>query len=187
MNEVNISRLAKQDILAGSSTGRQICKALWATANVSKAGLFLISWSGVNVATSSFLREGIIAFRNLVREKKPELYPVLSELTPNVEEEFAGLLNQMNEAFWVFEVSKGVVRKHRLIGRIDPKLKETLELIEKGHGFDAGTLWKSTNSTESVGVTAWNNRLASLARQGLVFESKVGKQKYFHPLHELRG
>jgi hypothetical protein len=93
----------------------------------------------------------------------------------------------MGEAFWVFDLARETIKKQRLIGRIDPKLKETLELIEDGQGHDATTLWKGTNSTESIGVTAWNNRLANLSKQGLVFESRVGKQKYFHPLRECGG
>jgi hypothetical protein len=188
MNEANLRRLAKDtDVLAGSSEGRRMSNLLYELAKSCSAGLFVIDGVGVDVATSSFLREGIIGFRNLVRQEKPDLYPVLSNLSADVEEELIGLLNQIGEAFWIFDIDRGVVKKHRLIGRIDPKLKETLELIERGQGYDAGTLWKSTNSTESIGVTAWNNRLASLSRQGLVFESRVGKQKYFHPLYECQS
>lgn len=185
MNKVSLRRLAKNAaVLAGSSAGRRMSNALWDIAKSCEPGLFVIDGIGVDVATSSFIREGIIGFRSLVRRERPELYPVLSNLASEVEEELVGLLNQMGEAFWMFDMNRGVVKKHRLIGRIDPKLKETLELIERGEGFDAATLWKSTNSTESIGVTAWNNRLASLSKQGLVFESRVGKQKYFHPLYE---
>lgn len=186
MNRITLRRLARNaDVLAGSSAGRRMSNSLWDIAKTCEPGLFVIDGVGVDVATSSFLREGIIGFRNFVRREKPDLYPVLSNLTPDVEEELVGLLNQMGEAYWIFDISQGFVKKRRLIGRIDPKLKETLELIERGQGYDAATLWKSTNSTESVGVTAWNNRLASLSKQGLVFESRVGKQKFFHPLHKL--
>jgi hypothetical protein len=188
MNKISLLKLAKEnDVLAGSSSGRRMCDALWAAAKFSEGGLFVIDFLGISVATSSFLRESVLAFRNRTRAEKPDLYPVVTNLVANVEEELTGLLKQTGEAFWVFDFTKSAVKKHRLIGRLDPKLKETLELIENGHGYDAATLWKGTNSTESVGVTAWNNRLASLSKQGLVFESKVGKQKYFHPLHECRG
>src|SRR4029077_129079 len=188
MNKIYLRKLGKNsDVLAGSLSGRNMSNALWEIAKSGSPGLVVIDGAGVDVATSSFLREGIVGLRTFARREKPDLYPVLSNLEPNVEEELVGLLNQMGEAFWIFDISQGVVKKYRLIGRIDPKLKETLELIERGKGYDAATLWKGTNSTESVGVTAWNNRLASLSKQGLVFESKVGKQKYFHPLHECRG
>lgn len=185
MNRISLHRLSNSGgVLAGSSSGRRICNALCEIAKPCEAGLFVVDGAGIDVATSSFLREGIINFRSRVRREKPDLYPVLSNLVPDVEEELINLLNQVGEAFWVFEIAQKVVKKYRLIGRIDPKLKETLDLIECGRGHDAATLWRSTSSTESVGVTAWNNRLASLAKQGLVFESKIGKQKYFHSLHE---
>ena len=188
MNTVSLKKLANNDVvLAGSSAGRRMSNALWEIAKSSDPGLFVVDGLGIDVATSSFLREGIVEFRNLVRRERHDLYPVLSNLASDVEEELVGLLNQMGEAFWVFDVSQETVKRHRLIGRIDLKLRETLELIERGEGHDAATLWKSTNSTESIGVTAWNNRLANLSKQGLVFESKVGKQKYFHPLYRCRG
>jgi hypothetical protein len=188
MSIINLIRISNGDsVLAGSSTGRRVREKLWDLAKSSAVGLFVMDFRGLDVATSSFLREGIIGFRNLVRQERSDLYPVLSNLSANVEEEFVALLNQMGEAFWVFDLTKGKVKKRRLIGRIDPKLKETLDLIEGGQGYDAATLWKSTNSTESIGVTAWNNRLSNLSKQGLVFESRVGKQKYFHPLHECKG
>jgi len=188
MKIARLLALAKNDeVLAGSSAGRQMSNTLWKLAKSTDPGLFILDCAGIEVATSSFMREAIIGFRNSIRRDRPDLYPALSNLSPEVEEELLGLLNQMGEAFWVFDISHGSVKKHRLVGRIDAKLKEALELIERGEGHDATTLWKSTNSTESVGVTAWNNRLANLSKQGLVFEHKVGKQKYFHPLYECRG
>jgi hypothetical protein len=172
-------------VLAGSNTGRRMFNSLWELAISSNDHLFILDFSGIRVATSSFVREAVIVFRKRAREELPHLYPVLTNLSAEVEEELLIVLNQMGEAFWCFTVDKkGDIRKRRLLGRLDPKLQETLDLIDGGRGFDAATLWKSTNSTESVGVTAWNNRLANLSKQGLVFESRVGKQKYFRPLHE---
>ena len=143
-------------------------------------GLFFIDFSGVSVATSSCLRECIVEFRRSARDEFLHLYPVLANLSHEVEEELVALLNQMGEAFWLFEVdARGRTRNRRLVGRLDPKIKETLDLIETGKGSDATALWKSTNSTESVGVTAWNNRLASLSKQGLVFESRSGSRNSF--------
>jgi hypothetical protein len=172
-------------VLAGSNTGRRMFNSLWELAISSKDHLFILDFSGIRVATSSFVREAVIVFRSRAREELPHLYPVLTNLSADVEEELLIVLNQMGEAFWCFNIDKkGGIRKRRLLGQLDPKLRETLDLIDEGRGFDAATLWKSTNSTESIGVTAWNNRLASLSKQGLVFESKVGKQKFFRPLHE---
>jgi hypothetical protein len=178
--------LSKDDpVLAGSNSGRRMFNLLWELAIASNDHLFILDFSEIRVATSSFIREAIIVFRRRTREGLPHLYPVLTNLSAEVEEELLIALNQMGEAFWCFSMDKkGGIRKRRLLGRLDPKLQETLDLIDAGRGFDAVTLWKSTNSTESVGVTAWNNRLANLSKQGLVFESKVGKQKYFRPLHE---
>lgn len=186
--KANLLELANGDpVLAGSPAGRRMRKALLKMASATtQRDLFLLNFSGIDVATSSYLREAVVEFRKSARQEFPELYPVLTKLSAEVEEELVTLLNQMGEAFWLFEVDgRGTVRKRRLIGRLDPKIKEALDLIETGRGFDALALWKSTNSTESVGVTAWNNRLASLSKQGLVFEFRSGKQKFFRPLAEM--
>jgi hypothetical protein len=182
---VRLLDISGDPVLAGSSTGRQVFNSLWKLAISSTDHLFILDFAGIRVATSSFVREAVIVFRRRAREELPRLYPVLTNLSDEVEEELLIVLNQIGEAFWCFSIDKrGGIGKRRLLGRLDPKLQETLDLIDEGRGFDAATLWRSTNSTESVGVTAWNNRLASLSKQGLVFESKVGKQKSFRPLHE---
>src|ERR1700735_1528244 len=161
MNKMSakLLRLSDNDpILAGSNTGRRMFNSLWDLAISSNEHLFALDFSGVRVGTTSFIREAIIVFRKRAREELPQLYPVLTNLSDEVEEEILIVLNQMGEAFWCFDIDKrGGIRKRRLLGRLDPKLKETLDLIDQGRGFDAATLWKSTNSTESVGVTAWNN------------------------------
>jgi hypothetical protein len=187
--KVSIFALAKQDeVLAGSDSGRQMFGALWELAPSCADSLFVLDFSKIRVATSSFVREAVVLLRTRIREELPHIYPVLANLSPQVEEEVVNVLNQMGEAFWCIETVKTkVISDWRLLGRLDPRLKETLDLIDEGRGFDAATLWRSTNSTESVGVTAWNNRLASLSKQGLVFESKSGRQKSFRPLHENVG
>jgi hypothetical protein len=185
MNATLLELSNNDPVLAGSGAGRRMFNSLWELAISSNDHLFLLDFSGIRVATSSFIREAIILFRKRAREDLPHLYPALTRLSVEVEEEVLIVLNQMGEAFWCFALDKkGAIQKRNLLGHLDPKLRETLDLIDEGRGFDAATLWKSTNSTESVGVTAWNNRLASLSRQGLVFESRIGKQKYFRPLHE---
>jgi hypothetical protein len=40
-------------------------------------------------------------------------------------------------------------------------------------------------SDQSIGPTAWNNRLSGLAAKGVLVERKVGKTKSFSPLLEI--
>lgn len=188
MTKVHLWTLSRdKHVLAGSQSGMRMYQALWEIAQTASPGLFILDFTRISVATSSFLRESVVKFRGALRQERPDLYPVVSNVSMEVEEELVGLLNQMGEALWVFKFGKSASKANRLIGRIDPKLRESLDLIEQGIGYDAATLWNHTKPTESIGITAWNNRLASLAKQGLVFESRVGKQKYFHPLHECGG
>jgi len=181
---LDIGRLTKGPILAGSHAGRQLFEQLWnASRDDSLPQIVFIDFSNIDVATSSFLRDSIVAFRRRLREERPNLYAVLINLKPEIEEELAGLLHQMGEAIWVANFSEDGFSDRRLVGRLDHKLREAIELIEtRGHA-DASALWADTRMTESVGVTAWNNRLAALSRQGLVIEDRRGKQKTYSILH----
>jgi hypothetical protein len=170
-------------VIAGSSTGRRLFAKLIDLA-MSKSGgpaVMVLSFAGIEVATSSCLRECVVEFRQRVREMKPDTYVVVADLSENVEEELRGLLSQIGEAIWVFETKRNKVVDQRLIGRLDPKLMETLEVIRAKKRVDAQALWKAEKS-QSVGVTAWNNRLATLSKQGLVIETREGKTKIYQSL-----
>ena len=41
---------------------------------------------------------------------------------------------------------------------------------------------RRSNGSEDVGQTAWNNRLASLSRLGLLMEMSHGRAKRYRPL-----
>jgi len=187
---IRLADLTDQEpIIAGSATGRRLFAKLMNVAMKIETGptVIGISFAGISIATSSCLRECVIEFRRRLREMKPHIYPVLIDLSDEVEEELGGLLNQVGEAIWVFK-RKGRSKntEQYLIGRIDSTLKETLDLIRSRKKVDAQTLWRREKSgepnSESIGVTAWNNRLATLSRQGLVIESREGKTKIYHSL-----
>lgn len=167
-------------VLAGSAAGRKFSSVL--KAEVARFGpertVVELDFSGISIATSSFLREALVSFRGTLRSSMPNFYLVLSNLGPDVREELSGLLDQMGEAFWIAE-RDGSVQSLRLIGRLEEKLNLALSLVEQNVEADASGLWEKTRLAEPIGVTAWNNRLAVLARMGLLFESRSGKHKRY--------
>jgi len=171
-------------ILAGGANGRRLFEELWQKAiEAPDSDTILIDFSGVSVATSSFLREGILVFRDRIRRERPDLYPIPVNLSADVREELNGLLNQVGEAMWISSTKQGKgVDGRALLGRIDGKLREALNLVEARGATDASSLWHRLSRSEEVGITAWNNRLAALSRQGLIREERVGKKKTYRPL-----
>lgn len=170
-------------VIAGSSTGRRLFAKLMNSIGSVQNGpkVLLLSFAGIEVATSSCLRECVVEFRQRLRDMKPDLYVAVTDLNESVEEELEGLLNQIGEAIWVFQTKRNKLVDQRLIGRLDQKLKDTLEVIRLKKKTDAQTLWKAEKSP-SVGVTAINNRLAMLSKQGLVIETREGKTNFYQPI-----
>lgn len=181
---IQIRELAGGDpIIAGSSTGRRLFARLIsiATSITDGPAMLVLSFAGIEVATSSCLRECVLEFRQRIRETRPDIYVAVADLSENVEEELYGLLNQVGEAVWAFESKRNKLVDQRLIGRLDPRLKETLDSIRSKKKVDAHALWKA-EKYPSVGITAWNNRLATLSKQGLVIETREGKTKTYQSL-----
>ena len=77
-----------QGILSGAIPGRRLLSALIAaTPSAAAPTLALLDFSGVEVATASFLRESVIGFRDYARQSLQNVYPVVANLPPAVAEE----------------------------------------------------------------------------------------------------
>ncbi len=77
-----------QAVLSGVQAGRQLLGKLVAAARPpAEPEPVYLDFDGVTVATASFLREGVIAFRDHVRATLPGLYPVIANASPAVTEE----------------------------------------------------------------------------------------------------
>lgn len=66
----------------------------------------------------------------------------------------------------------------RILGELDSKLRLTLSIVARLGEADAKTAFDEAKD-DSTGVTAWNNRLSSLAGMRLLKERKSGKTKYY--------
>ena len=77
---------------------------------------------------------------------------------------------------------EGIPGSPRLLGALEPKQRITFDLVKELGETDAGELMRTAKGTEEVGQTAWNNRLASLSRLGLLMELNHGRVKRYRPL-----
>jgi hypothetical protein len=110
---------------------------------------------------------------------------VVSNANSTVKEELVDMLRLRGEAMLSCTRSdKGVVSNVELLGAIDPKHRQTFELVGLLGETDAGTLMRDHGDDETVSRTAWNNRLATLAGLGLVVEISQGRSKRYKPVLE---
>ena len=177
----------RQHNLAGAPTGRQALAALLAKTTqepLSPEPLYL-DFADVQIATASYLRESVLRFRDAMRMQGSNLYPIIANANSQVIEELALLIQASGNVLMTCSLDpEGAPQKAKLIGDLDPKQKMTFELVNSMGETDASELMREYGASENVKQTAWNNRLASLAGMGLVFELSQGRTKRYKRLFE---
>ena len=85
--------LADNEILAGAVTGRRILGALLERIDgtLETPEVVYLDFQRVEVATASFLRESVLEFRDNVRRRWTNYYPVVANANDSVTEELSVL------------------------------------------------------------------------------------------------
>jgi hypothetical protein len=180
---LDVVELAGGTILSGAPSGRQLYARLvesMPTEPVAPEPLFL-NFARVQVATASFLRESVLAFRTFVRGRKSSFYPAVANANADVIDELVELVHPRGDVLMVCIVGEdGIVLRCRHIGKLDPMQQLTFDLVNREGETTANKLMEIENS--QVKATAWNNRLASLSSLGLICEQSHGRTKSYKPL-----
>lgn len=173
-----------QPVLSGVQAGRQLLGKLVAAARPPpQPEPAYLDFEGITVATASFLRESVIAFRDHARATVPALYPVIANGSPAVTEELEFFLRHRKDALWACRLtSAGEPRDPKILGELDDAHRATFELVTRLRTASAPSL--AAQSQERLAPTAWNNRLSNLAARGLLIERRSGKTKTFAPVLE---
>ncbi|MDR6129089.1 hypothetical protein [Sphingomonas sp. SORGH_AS_0438] len=176
---------AEKLTLAGSAMGRQMLASLISeTRPVNEPTIAYLDFAGIDIATGSFLREAVLGFRDFSRKAMGALYPVVANANAAIEEELFDYLADHNDAMWACSLDKaGTSSKPHILGLLDTAHRNTLKLICENHRISAPELAK-LRPNEGIGVSAWSNRLATLATKGIVMEFRIGKTKLFTPVME---
>ena len=182
---MRMRELVDSEVLAGAMTGRKTLQALLERIETDPRSpeTVYLDFEGIEVATASFLRECILEFRDTVRRRWSNYYPVVANADDAIIEELSILLEPQRDVLMRCELDDNDMPRHpRLIGALEPKQQITFDLVRELGEADAGELMRTANGTENVGQTAWNNRLASLSRLGLLMEHSHGRAKRYRPL-----
>jgi hypothetical protein len=174
------------DVLAGAANGANLlARFVAATAATSGPEVVFLDFRGVQVATSSFLREAVLGFRDFCRRSRPDLYPVVANANTVVLEELADLLQRNRDALVVCSLGEGeTAQRARVVGTLEDKQRVTLRAVLEAGEADAATLAKLFEKQDPIGVTGWNNRLAALAAKGILRDVRGGRSKRFRPVVE---
>ena len=175
-----------KNVLSGAVAGRRLLSALIAaTPSADAPTPSFLDFGGVEVATASFLRQSVIAFRDYARQSLPNIYPAVANLNPVVAEELAFFVRSRGDVLWSCALdSQGEVITARLIGDLDPAQRATFDAVLESGGITAPEL-ALRFADARIGATAWNNRLSALASKGLLTQQRLGRSKSFNSLLEI--
>lgn len=183
---LSIKTLADDEaILSGAQAGRHLFAKLVANAPApNEPEPAFLDFSGVSVATASFLRESVVAFRDYARSTLPNLYPVIANANDAVAEELVFFLRHRADALWACDLDNGRPVNAHLLGELEEVQRATFERVLQLRSASAPALAAESQGEMGVGATAWNNRLSNLAGRGLLIERRGGKTKTFTPVLE---
>lgn len=184
---ISLYELAEhRHILTGSTPGRKMLAALIAaTASAEAPEAVFLDFGSIEVATSSFLRESVIGFRDFARSSLQNIYPVVANASRDVIEELEFFARHRGDVLWACTINdEGMVSDASLIGELDPAQRATFDTVVRLGAATAPELAAQSGGV-AIGPTAWNNRLSALAAKGLLVERRGGKTKSFSPLLEI--
>jgi hypothetical protein len=183
---IQMLELAGQDVLSSSIDGKVAFFAMLEKTKTEPAEPtpLLIDFDGIQVATASYLREAVFALKTYLRTRDSKFYPVAANANTAVRDELAVIAEAKKEYLLVVVISPaGEVTNQEIIGQLDPKQASTFDRVKRLGRTTAGEMKDKFGAEEDVSApTAWNNRLASLAAQGLILEYTQGRAKFYKPL-----
>jgi hypothetical protein len=184
MVRLKVTPAGGDGILAGAGVGRRTCAALLQATGVTREPtICLLDFQNVAFASASFLREAILRLRDAARAQDSPIYPVVANASEAVREELDDLLRRDGDAMPACRIGEdGVPVEPEVLGELEPKQRHAFDLIREAGEADVATLQSLDRSGESIGHTAWNNRLAALAAKGVVIESQHGRTKRYRPV-----
>jgi len=173
-------------VLAGRLSGKKaFVRILEQLPNLASPTTVFLDFHGIELATASYLDEVVVRLRDHLRLARVPGYLVACNLGDRVEEELNDLLIRGSEAMLACSLSEsGHISVPCLLGSLDQKLRQTLDLIEELGEASASQLHADHGESNGIGPTAWNNRLNALSAKSLIVEISNGRLKKYRPVLE---
>ena len=130
---IEVAKLVGAKVLAGALNGRRFRRNCWNSRDkepLVPEPVFL-DFAGVNVATASFLRETVLAYRDAIRRRRSNFYPVIANANQVVEEELKILVTRTADVSMLCQLDENnQPQQPRLLGKLDPKQRLTFDLVQ---------------------------------------------------------
>ena len=185
---IKIYDITQGTVLSGAGEGKRAFLAMieQTKKEPNTPSPLLVDFTGIDVATASYLREAVFAFKGYMRTSGSKFYPVVANINDAIREELIIVAEAKSDALLAVQTNEsGHVTKQSVVGSLDPKQASTFERVSELGTTDAGSLMAKYGAAEdTTTTTAWNNRLSALVSRGLVREFSQGRAKFYRPLFE---
>jgi len=185
---IHLSELEpRSDVLAGAGIGEthrdQIVSSIVLAENHDP--LVVLDFERVQAVTASYLKPIVPIFYtidSIPAGRSP--YPLYANLSASAEDDLHHFLVARAWPGIVGDLKRGRIQFKKIIGALQATPNETLRRLSKIGSGTASDLMQSAPRTE-VALTAWNNRLAELARLRLAKREKKGRFWIYQPIVEV--
>jgi len=170
-------RVGKTDII-GVAAGQAARPLLLEAAKaLPRAPWVAVDFGDIDMVSASAARECVLPLCVYLNELGA--LPILTNLNLETLEEISFAAQALKQPVVIAEgLSDSEPTALRILGDMDSKLRETMRVVARLQETDAKTAHEASQDT-STGVTAWNNRLSTLAGLRFLRERKSGKTKYY--------
>lgn len=154
-----------------------------------EGSVVVLDFREVDAVTTSYLKGVLLHLlmrgRAAVDRRETGVAPLnVFPLIANANEEVRGEIEDLmrandSQSLVIVRADTASVVQARLLGRLDPALRSTLEAICRAGLSTATELHQQALAVDRVTVTAWNNRLSDLLARRLVRRKRSGRQHIF--------
>ena len=162
---IHMSKLSGGDtqVLAGAARGRSARAQLLERtgSEPSQPETVFLDFQNVEVATASYLRESVLFFRDEIRRRRSNFYPVIANPPKLVLEELRILVMARCDALMICSLDKDDhVCDSYLLGDLDPKQRFTFDLVQDLSETSAAELMREYGKAKRQqcrrrGITVW--------------------------------
>lgn len=183
---IQVYAIVGDQILGGALQGERLLADILACYKSTSTWTppLVVDFESISLATASYLRTSVIAFRSIVSAEAPETPFIIANANPEIEDELLLLMERLGDVVMSCRHSGGKLHTPRLLGRLDPMMQVTLRSVLANEGpVDARALAMASGDLKSDGsrFTKWNNRLSYLAAKGILTATQVGRSKFYVP------
>ena len=155
---------------------------------VNKGEAIALDFKGIEQVSASYWNVVVPAVYSFAADEEQEVFPIICNVEENSLEDLKIALKNRGIAVLLAKKKAEFLSDLELIGQIDDTHKEAFNLVNSYREISAGDLAsQNEDKAGSIGLSGWNNRLATLYRMRLIRRVKQGRSFKYKPVVEVKN